>query len=107
MFGCSKYTLSNQRPADLGVNDVNRRAVQLTQLNHNLFAHKTLAKVEAMTGKSSFDIKILKLGLPYRQILTKAKGYVVVWANPRGSTSYGENVANLIHHNYPSQSITT
>ncbi|MDG2392885.1 MAG: prolyl oligopeptidase family serine peptidase, partial [Thalassotalea sp.] len=26
-----------------------------------------------------------------------------VWANPRGSTSYGEKFANLIHHNYPSQ----
>ena len=35
--------------------------------------------------------------------LMAAKGYVVVWANPRGSSSYGEDFANLIHHNYPSQ----
>ncbi|MFT5731807.1 MAG: acylaminoacyl-peptidase [Planctomycetota bacterium] len=30
-------------------------------------------------------------------------GYVVVYGNPRGSTSYGETFANKIHHNYPSQ----
>ncbi|MEM1142575.1 MAG: S9 family peptidase [Pseudomonadota bacterium] len=35
--------------------------------------------------------------------LYAAAGYVVVYANPRGSTSYGERFANLIHHNYPSQ----
>jgi dipeptidyl aminopeptidase/acylaminoacyl peptidase len=29
------------------------------------------------------------------------KGYVVFYANPRGSTSYGEEFANLIHHAYP------
>ena len=27
--------------------------------------------------------------------------YVVVYVNPRGSTSYGEQFANLIHHAYP------
>ncbi|MEJ2085977.1 MAG: S9 family peptidase [Acidobacteriota bacterium] len=32
-----------------------------------------------------------------------AAGYVVVYVNPRGSTSYGEEFANLIHHNYPGQ----
>jgi dipeptidyl aminopeptidase/acylaminoacyl peptidase len=30
-----------------------------------------------------------------------ARGYVVFYANPRGSTSYGEEFANLIHHAYP------
>jgi acylaminoacyl-peptidase len=30
-----------------------------------------------------------------------AKGYVVLYTNPRGSTSYGEEFANLIHHAYP------
>lgn len=34
--------------------------------------------------------------------LMAAKGYVVVWANPRGSSSYGSEFGNLIHHNYPS-----
>ena len=30
-----------------------------------------------------------------------ARGYVVMYVNPRGSTSYGEEFANLIHHAYP------
>src|SRR5438034_10225760 len=30
-----------------------------------------------------------------------AMGYVVLYTNPRGSTSYGEQFANLIHHAYP------
>lgn len=29
------------------------------------------------------------------------KGYVVLYTNPRGSTSYGEEFGNLIHHSYP------
>jgi dipeptidyl aminopeptidase/acylaminoacyl peptidase len=35
--------------------------------------------------------------------LYAAQGYVVVYANPRGSTSYGEEFANWIHQNYPSE----
>ena len=34
--------------------------------------------------------------------LWAAAGYVVVYSNPRGSTSYGEEFANLIHNDYPS-----
>jgi dipeptidyl aminopeptidase/acylaminoacyl peptidase len=30
-----------------------------------------------------------------------ARGYVVVYPNPRGSTSYGESFANVIEDNYP------
>ena len=30
-----------------------------------------------------------------------ARGYVVVYPNPRGSTSYGEKFANVIENNYP------
>jgi dipeptidyl aminopeptidase/acylaminoacyl peptidase len=33
--------------------------------------------------------------------LMVASGYVVLYTNPRGSTSYGEDFANLIHHAYP------
>jgi acylaminoacyl-peptidase len=33
--------------------------------------------------------------------LYAAAGYVVVYANPRGSGSYGEDFATEIHHNYP------
>lgn len=34
--------------------------------------------------------------------LYAAAGYVVVYANPRGSTSYGQEFASLIEQNYPS-----
>ena len=30
-----------------------------------------------------------------------AKGYVVVYPNPRGSTTYGQEFGNIIQHNYP------
>jgi dipeptidyl aminopeptidase/acylaminoacyl peptidase len=30
-----------------------------------------------------------------------ARGYVVVYTNPRGSTSYGQHFANVIQHHYP------
>ncbi|MFN0180365.1 MAG: S9 family peptidase [Gemmatimonadales bacterium] len=33
--------------------------------------------------------------------LMAAGGYVVLYTNPRGSTSYGEEFGNLIHHAYP------
>lgn len=35
--------------------------------------------------------------------LYAAAGYVVLYSNPRGSTSYGEEFGNLIHHAYPGQ----
>jgi dipeptidyl aminopeptidase/acylaminoacyl peptidase len=33
--------------------------------------------------------------------LYAAAGYVVLYTNPRGSTSYGEEFGNLLHHDYP------
>jgi acylaminoacyl-peptidase len=33
--------------------------------------------------------------------LMAARGYVVLYTNPRGSTSYGEEFGDLIHHAYP------
>jgi dipeptidyl aminopeptidase/acylaminoacyl peptidase len=33
--------------------------------------------------------------------LYAAAGYVVLYMNPRGSTGYGEEFADLIHHDYP------
>jgi dipeptidyl aminopeptidase/acylaminoacyl peptidase len=33
--------------------------------------------------------------------LMAARGYVVVYVNPRGSTSYGQEFGNLIHYKYP------
>ena len=35
--------------------------------------------------------------------LYAAAGYVVLYLNPRGSTGYGEEFADLIHHDYPGQ----
>jgi acylaminoacyl-peptidase len=35
-----------------------------------------------------------------RQIFV-ARGYVVLYTNPRGSTGYGEDFGNIIHTNYP------
>ena len=35
--------------------------------------------------------------------LFASAGNFVLYTNPRGSTSYGKDFANLIHHNYPSQ----
>jgi len=35
-----------------------------------------------------------------KQIMA-AQGYVVLYTNPRGSTGYGQEFGNLIHHKYP------
>jgi dipeptidyl aminopeptidase/acylaminoacyl peptidase len=128
------YTKANaERPADLAVINKKSKVTQLTSLNEDIFAHKTLSSVQLMTVKSSIDQRDIEawIALPANFDSTKkyplileihggphtaygpnfsaeiqlmaAQGYVVVWANPRGSTSYGAEFANLIHHNYPSQ----
>ena len=103
----------------------------ITTVNADLFANKELGKVEEIWYKSSHDgldiqgwiMKppgfdpskkyplIFKIhGGPFsnygdRFYLEKqmmaAHGYVVLYTNPRGSTSYGEKFAQLIHHDYP------
>ncbi len=105
---------------------------RLTRLNADLFEGKTLAPVQPMPVKSSADglaidawmmtppgydparryPTILEIhGGPFSSYgplwssedqLYAAAGYLVLYANPRGSTSYGEAFANQIHHNYPS-----
>jgi dipeptidyl aminopeptidase/acylaminoacyl peptidase len=118
-------------PPDIGV--VRAGKVQrLTNLNEDLFAARTLARVEPLAVTSSFDKKpidawvvtppnfdpsrkyplILEIhGGPFSAYgpvfstddqLYAAAGYVVVYANPRGSTSYGDEFANTIDKNYPS-----
>ena len=106
---------------------------RLTALNDDLFAGKELAEVEEIWYASSFDGRriqawiakppgfdasrryplILEIhGGPFANYgdrfsaevqLYAASGYVVLYANPRGSTSYGAEFGNLIHHAYPSQ----
>ncbi|MDB5442846.1 MAG: peptidase prolyl oligopeptidase active site region, partial [Phenylobacterium sp.] len=119
------------QPPDLAVSR-GGKIQRLTRLNDDLFTGKTLAKVEAMPVASSFDKKpidawivtppnfdpsrkyplILEIhGGPFAAYgptfstddqLYASAGYVVVYANPRGSTSYGEAFANEIDRNYPS-----
>ncbi len=106
---------------------------QLTRLNDDLLGQKTLGAIEELWWESSFDHRkiqgwivkppgfdptkkyplILEIhGGPFANYgprfaadmqLYAAAGYVVIYANPRGSTSYGEEFGNLIHHNYPGQ----
>ncbi len=123
---------SPDEPGDLAVARSGGGATRLTRLNDSLFYGKTLAKVEAMPVRSSFDGKaidawimtppnfdpakkyplILEIhGGPfaaYGPVFTSelqlyaAAGYVVVYGNPRGSTSYGFDFADTINDNYPS-----
>jgi dipeptidyl aminopeptidase/acylaminoacyl peptidase len=103
----------------------------LTSINQDILGHKTLGEVEEIWYKSSFDNRdihgwiikpphfdaskkyplILEIhGGPFANYgdrfdiekqLMAASGYVVLYTNPRGSTSYGEVFGNLIHHAYP------
>jgi len=108
-------------------------ATRITWLNEDLLGHKQLAEVEELWWESSYDGRqiqgwiatppgfdstgkyplILEIhGGPFANYgdrfstevqLYAAAGYVVLYTNPRGSTSYGEEFGNLIHHNYPGQ----
>ena len=120
-----------QSPADLMTSRRGEQPRQLTQLNRDLLAHKTLANVQEITWESSFDGQeiqgwlmtppgfdaqqryplILEIhGGPHAAYgpnfsaeaqLFAAQGYVVLYTNPRGSTSYGDDFANAIHLAYP------
>jgi dipeptidyl aminopeptidase/acylaminoacyl peptidase len=120
-------------PADVGVAVAKGGTRRLTRLNDDLFLGKSLAKVEHLDVASSADKRpidawmalppgfdpakkyplILEIhGGPFSAYgpvfstddqLYAAAGYVVLYANPRGSTSYGAEFANLIHHAYPGQ----
>jgi acylaminoacyl-peptidase len=121
------------RPADVALIARGGKPRSLTAFNDTLLGHKTLGKVEEITVKSSadgrdvqawivtppnFDAKkkyplLLEIhGGPFANYgprfapetqLYAAAGYVVVYANPRGSTSYGTEFANLIDDAYPGQ----
>ena len=106
---------------------------RLTNLNAELFTEVSVGKLAALPVKSSADGRaidawellppnfdpskkyplILEIhGGPYASYgptysadyqLYAASDYIVVYGNPRGSTSYGEEFANTIYNNYPSQ----
>lgn len=118
-------------PADVAVGSRNMKAKRLTRLNEDLLGHKKLGEVEEVWYESSYDGRkiqgwivkppdfdpdkkyplLLEIhGGPFANYgdrfsaeiqLYAAKGYVVLYTNPRGSTSYGQEFGNLIHHDYP------
>jgi acylaminoacyl-peptidase len=103
----------------------------ITSVNDDLLASKKIGEVEEFWYTSSLDQRkiqgwiikppgydkarkyplILEIhGGPFADYgwrfdtekqLMAARGYVVVYVNPRGSTSYGQEFGNLIHYKYP------
>ena len=118
------------RPPDVAAVD-RRGLRRVTALNEDLLAHRQLGEVEEIRYESSHDGReiqgwivkppdfdassqyplILEIhGGPFANYgerfavemqLYAAAGYVVLYTNPRGSTGYGEEFGNLIHHDYP------
>ena len=118
-------------PADVGLAASDGSQRRLTRLNQDLLAHKELGEVEEVWWESSVDGRpvqgwivrppgfeegqryplVLEIhGGPFSAYgphfsaevqLYAAAGNVVLYTNPRGSTSYGEEFGNLIHHAYP------
>lgn len=114
------------RPSDVAVN-----GNILTDLNHDTLDTKQLVDVEERWVPSSHDNKPVQYWLmkppgfnpdkKYPMILEihggpftnygprfsadfqiyAAAGYIVAYANPRGSSSYGEEFGNAIHHSFP------
>jgi acylaminoacyl-peptidase len=117
----------------VGSRDETADPSRVTHLSEALLSGKDLARVEEIWFESSFDGRkiqgwiakppgfdantkyplVLEIhGGPFLNYgdrfaaevqLFAAAGYVVLYLNPRGSTSYGEEFGNLIHHNYPGQ----
>ncbi|MBP8231170.1 MAG: S9 family peptidase [Rhizorhabdus sp.] len=117
------------RPADLSVAS-GGKARRLTALNDDFLAHKSLGQVRELAVKAPDGREVpawlvtppgyqagqkmplvLEIhGGPHTAYgphfstddqLYAAAGYAVLYTNPRGSTSYGEQFAQLIHHKYP------
>lgn len=131
--GTLAYTQgSSQRPAEVAV-FANKRSRTLTELNTGLLAQRTLGEVHELRYTSTagneeihawyitppnFDpakkypliLEIhggphLAYGPQFAAELQRyaAEGYVVLYNNYRGSTSYGERFAMLLHYNYASE----
>jgi dipeptidyl aminopeptidase/acylaminoacyl peptidase len=120
-------------PAELAVIQNKKAAKRITNLNKDVLSHRELGQTEEVWYKSSYDGRdiqgwivkppfydaskkyplmvenhggpILNYGDRFTAEiqLYAADGYVVFYPNPRGSTSYGEEFANLLYHNYPGQ----
>lgn len=132
-YGNFAYTMTTpEHPADVATGD-GRRTRRITRLNDDVLPFRQLGRIESFRVESSYDQReveawvtlppgfdgaarwpmILEIhGGPYANYgprfsidaqLYAAAGYVVVYANPRGSTSYGPDFANLIENNYPGE----
>lgn len=123
--------IASNRPAELALLR-GSQTQPITNINRGFLAKHTVSEVEEFWYESSVDDQriqgwimyppgfdengsyplILEIhggphtaygpGFAMELQLMAAQGYVVLYTNPRGSTSYGEDFANLIHHNYPS-----
>lgn len=125
------YTLGGtDHPADLAVWN-GGETKRITNLNKDLVSDKQLGDVKEIWWNSSYDNQkiqgwlvtppnfdatkkypfILEIhGGPFASYgsvfsaeiqMFAAAGYMVLYSNPRGSTSYGQEFGNLIHHDYP------
>lgn len=124
---------TSDHPADLATGMKGTAIQRITHVNDDLFSARKLGNVEEIRYPSSFDKRSIQAWICYppdfdakkkyplvleihggpftnygnryatEMQLYAAKGYVVLYINPRGSTSYGGDFANLIHHNYPGQ----
>ena len=122
---------SPQRPSDVAVLAPGAEVRVLTALNEDLAVQRELGAVQELRTPSSHDRRevqawfvtppgfdaaklyplILEIhGGPFADYGARfsyefqayaARGYVVLYCNPRGSTGYGEEFGNLIHHAYP------
>ncbi len=118
-------------PADVAVWRQGKEVELITELNSDLLGYRDLGMVEEIWYESSLDQRriqgwivtppgfdperkyplILEIhGGPISNYgdrfsaemqLYAAAGYVVFYANPRGSTGYGETFGNLLYHDYP------
>ena len=110
-----------------------KRTSKITSLNRALLAQRTLGKVEEVWYKSTFDGRDIQGWIVYppnydenkkypflvenhggpianygdrfsaEMQLYASEGYIVFYPNARGSTSYGEEFANLLLNNYPGE----
>jgi dipeptidyl aminopeptidase/acylaminoacyl peptidase len=118
------------RIGDLFAVDASGQQKQLTDVNQDLWSHLNLTEPEEITYQS-FDGKTIQAWIQkppgfaankkYPLILNihggphaaygwifehefqwmAAKGYVVLYPNPRGSTTYGQEFGNVIQYRYP------
>ena len=129
--GILAYTYGrSDLPGDIAISNMGATRV-LTSLNQDLLLQKKPGHVEEIWYESSKDHRKIQGWIVHPPDFDPAKkyplileihggpfgdygdrfdfekqvwaslGYVVLYTNPRGSTGYGEEFANLIHHAYP------